>query len=99
MRYGSTVPAITFSYTPPNPVGLTPPTCTTLATKTSTVGTYAIGCTGATGNYTFTYVPGTVSVTPAPLTIWASNATMPTGGFPPVPPSTTFTLPVITPSY
>ena len=99
MRYGSIVPAITFSYTPPNPVGVTPPTCTTLATKTSPVGTYPIACTGATGNYTFTYMPGTVSVTPAPLTIWASNATMPVGGIPPVPPSTAFTLPVITPSY
>jgi FtsP/CotA-like multicopper oxidase with cupredoxin domain len=99
MRYGSAVPAITFSYNPPNPVGVTPPTCTTLATKSSPVGTYPIACTGATGNYTFTYMPGTVSVTPAPLTIWASNATMPVGGIPPVPPSTTFTLPVITPSY
>lgn len=84
MNYGGKVPALTFSYNPPNPVGLTaPPTCTTTATSTSPVGTYPVTCSGATGPYTFTYVAGTVSVTPVPLTIWASNGTMTYGGTPP----------------
>jgi len=85
MRYGSAVPALTFSYNPPNPVGVTPPICTTTATSTNAtpVGTYPITCAGASGNYTFTYVAGTMSVTPAPLTIWASNGAMTYGGTPP----------------
>ena len=90
MRYGSAVPLITFSYNPPNPVLTTAPTCTTTATKTSPVGTYPITCAGAVGAaYTITYVSGTVSVTPAPLTIWASNASMKAGT----------TVPVIQPLY
>jgi hypothetical protein len=85
MRYGSVVPPLTFSYNPGNPLGLTtPPTCTTTATSTSPVGTYPITCAGAVdANYTITYVAGTVSITPAPLTIWASNGAMTYGGVPP----------------
>ena len=41
-------------------------------------------------NYTITYVAGTVSITPVPLTIWASNGAMTYGRSP---------TPVITPSY
>ncbi len=86
MRYGSAVPALTFTYSPVNPVGVTAPICSTTATSTNAtpVGTYPITCTGATGNYTFTYVAGTMSVTPAPLTIWASNGSMVYGGTPPL---------------
>ena len=91
MRYGAAVPPITFSYSPANPVGLTTPaTCSTTATRTSPVGMYPITCSGAVdANYTITYVAGTVSVTPAPLTIWASDATMLSGS----------TVPVILPLY
>ena len=84
MRYGSAVPALTAGYSPSNPVGLTPPVCTTTATNTSPVGTYPITCAGAVdANFTITYVAGSMSVTPAPLTIWASNNTMIYGGVPP----------------
>jgi FtsP/CotA-like multicopper oxidase with cupredoxin domain len=89
MKYGSAVPVITYSYNPPNPVGLTTlPTCTTTATSTSPVGNYPSTCTGAAGPYTITYVAGTVSVTPVPLTIWAPSITITYG-----------TVPVITPAY
>jgi len=91
MRYGSSVPALTVSYNPGNPAGLTTlPICSTTATKTSPVGMYPITCTGAVdATYAITYVAGTVSITPAPLTIWASNGAMTFGGTPPT----------ITPSY
>ena len=76
-RYGAAVPPLTFAYNPPNPVGVTTlPTCTTTAIKTSPVGTYPITCAGAVGPYTFSYVAGTVSVTPAPLTIFGPAVTM-----------------------
>jgi len=84
MKYGGKVPALTASYSPANPVGVTAPTCTTTATSTSPVGTYPITCSGAVGtNYTITYVAGTLTVTPVPLTVWASNATMLVQTFPP----------------
>ncbi len=39
------------------------PTCSTTATTTSPAGSYPITCSGAAGaNYTFTYVPGTLTV-------------------------------------
>jgi hypothetical protein len=82
MKYGGAVPIITPSFNPPNPVGLTGLTCSTTATSTNAtpVGTYPSTCSGALGNYTFTYVAGTVSVTPVPLTIFARTGTMPFGG-------------------
>ena len=41
----------------------TNPTCTTTATTTSLVGTYPITCSGAAAmNYSFSYVPGTLTV-------------------------------------
>jgi MBG domain (YGX type)/Abnormal spindle-like microcephaly-assoc'd, ASPM-SPD-2-Hydin len=50
--------------------------CTTTATPASPVGNYPINCSGQTStNYTITYVPGTLAVTPAPLTVTANNAT------------------------
>jgi FtsP/CotA-like multicopper oxidase with cupredoxin domain len=83
MKYGSkALPILTFSYNPPNPAGtLTPPTCTTTAIAATTggspVGTYPITCSGAVDtSYTITYVPGSLTITPVPLTIWASNASM-----------------------
>ena len=64
-----------------------PPTMSTLpATASSHVGSYAIDATGAAStNYTISYVPGTLTVTPASLTITANNATKVYGaGLPPL---------------
>jgi len=96
MKYGSAVPVITASYNPPSPAGLTAlPICTTTATKTSPVGLYPTTCSAAAGPYTFTYVPGTLSVTPVPLTIWAPNVPNP-----PTPPFVVGSaIPVLAPSY
>ncbi len=55
--------------------------CTTTATPTSDVGTYPSSCTGAADpNYDITYVGGTVTVTPAPVTITALSTSMTYGG-------------------
>jgi uncharacterized repeat protein (TIGR01451 family) len=58
------------------------PAVTTTATAASAVGNYPI--TPAVGtltaaNYTFIFVPGTISVTPATLTVTANNQTKPYG--------------------
>ena len=51
--------------------------CTTTATPTSSVGDYPSSCSGAVdANYDISYVAGTVSVTPAALTITASSNSM-----------------------
>jgi hypothetical protein len=51
-------------------------TCTTVATATSPVGTYASTCSGATdANYAISYVSGVVTVVPANLTVTANNLT------------------------
>ncbi len=48
---------------------------TTAATAASDAGQYVVTAGGAQSrNYTITYLPGTLSVTPAPLTITADNA-------------------------
>jgi hypothetical protein len=55
-------------------------TFTTSATASSNVGQYAIAPAGATDpNYTITFAPGTLNVTPAPLTITADNKTKVSG--------------------
>jgi FtsP/CotA-like multicopper oxidase with cupredoxin domain len=83
MTYGGTVPTITPSFSgfvlgqTNTTVLTTQPTCSTTATTTSPVSppTYTSSCTGAAGpNYTFTYVPGNVTINGAPLTITANNA-------------------------
>src|SRR5262249_45645780 len=52
----------------------TPPALSTSATAGSAVGTYAITAAGgASPNYTFTYVNGTLTVTAAALTITAND--------------------------
>ena len=95
MVYGAAVPTITASYagfvgTDTAASLTTSPTCSTTATSTSPVGTYTSSCTGAVdANYTISYVPGTVTVTAATLTITASNGTMVYGG----------SSPAITPIY
>jgi hypothetical protein len=70
----------------------TAPTCSITLAQHSSVGTYPGGsqCSGAAdGNYTFTYVGGTVSVTPASVTITAPSLTIPYGS----------PVPTLTPSY
>jgi filamentous hemagglutinin family protein len=48
----------------------------TLMTAGVNVGSYAITASGAADpNYTISYMPGTVQITPAPLTITTNNAT------------------------
>src|ERR1051325_7811345 len=93
MVYGGTVPTITAGYTGLQAGDLAPatlPTCSTAATSTSDVGSYASSCSGAADdNYTISYAPGSVSVTPAALLITASDGTMVYGG----------TVPTITAGY
>jgi len=77
--YGAALPALTASYS-----GLvngdtlasltTLPTLSTTATAASGVGSYTIKASGASDpDYTISYVNGTLTVTPAPLTITADN--------------------------
>ncbi len=59
-------------------------TCATQATTTAPVGGYTSSCSGGSdANYAIEYVPGTTSVTPAPLSITASSGSMTYGGTPP----------------
>jgi hypothetical protein len=68
----------------------TTPTCGTTALATSPVGSYPTTCSGGVApNYTFAYVAGTMTVTPAALTITASSAQANIGA----------AIPAITPSY
>ncbi len=79
IAYGTTVPAITPTYTGfvagDTAASLsTAPTCTTTATSHSPVGSYPSSCSGAADpNYTISYVPGTLTVTPATLTVTADS--------------------------
>src|SRR5207253_2303687 len=52
------------------------PSCSTLATPSTAVGTAAITCslgTLAATNYAFSFVGGTLTITPAPLSVTADN--------------------------
>ncbi|RYE20417.1 MAG: T9SS type B sorting domain-containing protein, partial [Sphingobacteriales bacterium] len=76
-------PPLTASYTgfingESNSVLTTQPTLTTTATTTSVQGTYSIIASGAIAtNYSFTYVPGTLTVSPgAPSTVSLANVTL-----------------------
>jgi hypothetical protein len=74
--YGLANPAITPSYSmalgSETIAGLV---CGTAATQLSPVGNYATVCSGGeSGGFEITYAPGILSVTPAPLTITAGNA-------------------------
>ncbi len=52
--------------------------CATTAKITSSVGTYPISCSGlSSAKYSISYVPGTLSVTQASLSVTANNATRP----------------------
>ncbi len=85
MSYGGTAPALAYTYT-----GLVNSdtsasfsgSLATSATSSSNVGGYSIteGTLAATGNYTIdTFKPGTLTVSPAPLTITANNASVVAG--------------------
>ncbi len=77
--YGSTNPVLAPTYSgfvagDSSASLATAPTCTTTATTASGVGTYPVTCSGGvSANYTFSYVGGTLSVAPAPLTITATS--------------------------
>jgi hypothetical protein len=77
--YGGTPPAITASYTGlvngDTASSLSPgPTCSTVATSSSSVGSYASSCSGAAdANYSFSYVNGTVTVGQATPTVAVSG--------------------------
>jgi CSLREA domain-containing protein len=78
--YGAAMPALTFTASGfvngDTPAVLTTlPTLATTATASSHVGNYPITASGATAtsDYTITYVPGTLAVTPAALQITAEN--------------------------
>jgi sugar lactone lactonase YvrE len=84
VTYGGAVPSITPAFTgfigsDSSTVLSTQPSCTTSYTTSAPVTTSSpmTSCSGAAAvNYTFAYVPGTVTVRPAPLTITASSATV-----------------------
>lgn len=58
----------------------TKPAVTTDATKTSAVGQYTITAGGAaSANYTISYLPGVLTITPAPLALKVPNVFTPNG--------------------
>jgi hypothetical protein len=79
--YGAALPALTVSYSGlvngDTPASLSArPTVSCAATASSHVGSYPITASGAADpDYSITYAPGTLMVTPAPLTITATNQT------------------------
>jgi alpha-tubulin suppressor-like RCC1 family protein len=93
--YGAPLPALTTSYSGlvngDTPASLTTqPTVATTATASSPVGTYTITANGAVdANYTITYAPGTLTITPVSLVIAADSQSKAYGA----------ALPVLTVSY
>lgn len=93
--YGAALPVFTASYAgfvngDTSASLTTPVSLTTTATASSPAGTYPVAVSGATSpNYSISFVNGTLTVTPAPLTITANNQTKVYGA----------TLPVLTASY
>jgi hypothetical protein len=93
--YGAALPTLTTSYTGWVNGDTTsslnaPPFISTTASNSSHVGSYAITASGAgSSDYTITYVPGALTITPAPLIITADNTTKTYG----------VALPALTASY
>ena len=93
--YGAALPALTADYSGfisgESPANLsTLPTLGTTATATSHVGPYSIAPSGAAAlNYTISYVPGTLNVTPVSLAIEADDKTKAYGA----------ALPILSASY
>jgi hypothetical protein len=79
MTYGGSVPSITASFggfvNGDTAASLTTrPTCSTIATSSTGDGNYASSCTGAAdANYAISYSGGSVTVSPAPLTVVVNN--------------------------
>ncbi len=76
--YGVNNPSFSLSYVGLKnnetvPVWTTSPTFSTSATKTSNVGTYAVAANCVAKNYNVSITPGTLTITPAALTISANN--------------------------
>jgi alpha-tubulin suppressor-like RCC1 family protein len=88
--YGTAPAAVTPSYSGfvngDGPTSLaTAPSCASAGRASSGVGSYTTSCSGASDpNYVINYVGGVDKVTPAPLTVTASSATMNYGGLKPV---------------
>lgn len=88
--YGANNPAFIVSYTGfvsgDTPAALSGAlSCSSTATPSSSVGPYAIACGGLTSsNYAISFLPGTLSVTPASLTVTANSASRPYGATNPV---------------
>ncbi|MHB8330073.1 MAG: MBG domain-containing protein, partial [Acidimicrobiales bacterium] len=86
MTYGGAVPALSPAYSGlvdgDTPASLSAQaTCTTSASKSSPVGDYPVTCSGASDpNYAVSYVAGTLTVGPAPLSVSAPSPTLPSGG-------------------
>jgi hypothetical protein len=79
MSYGEAVPTPKYTKSPSLSLS-TDPTCSSGATSTSTPGVYPITCSGAVrSGYTFIYVPGTLTINPAVVTITAKNQHMKPG--------------------
>lgn len=81
ITYGQPVPALTpdysgFKLSDSESILTTPATCV-VAPNSGGVGSYATSCSGTVApNYSVDYVPGTLTITRAPLTITANNKTM-----------------------
>jgi subtilisin-like proprotein convertase family protein len=79
--YGASLPTFTATYAgfvngDTNTSLTTQPTLTPSATASSPVGTYAITAGGAVdANYSISYTPGVLTVTPATVTVTADNQT------------------------
>jgi hypothetical protein len=89
MVYGGTLPTLTASFTglvggdTPNTFNTSPNTPPVLSTvpATSHQGSYAINVSAAAdADYAITFAAGTLTITPAPLTITAVNESMTYGG-------------------
>ena len=82
MIYGDPVPALSGTITGIKNANNITATYSTTATSASPVGTYPItpalsdNGTGALANYTVTSNNGTLTISPAPLTVTAANASM-----------------------
>jgi hypothetical protein len=88
--YGAALPVLTVSYSGfvngDTAASLTtPPAVTTTGTASSAVGTYPITASGAVdANYTISYVPGTLTVSPVALVVTANDASRVYGATNPV---------------
>jgi hypothetical protein len=85
ITYGGTAPAITPSYSGfvngETASALTAPATCNVAPNSGAAGSYPTTCTGASDpNYSITYVPGTLTIGQAPLTVTATNKSMTYGG-------------------